>query len=80
MKVGDSSIGCVAASARSVRSIFSSPSVVSAYPLFASHVVVPQRSISSRRTRVSAASDASVAARVAITVLRIPPPSAAISA
>ena len=43
-------------------------------------VVVPQASISSSRARASARSSLSDAARVAATVLRMPPPSAAICA
>ena len=80
MKVGTSSIGCSAFSRRMTRSIFSSASACRPYPLLASAVVVPQRSIWSSRARAAAARSSSVASRVARTVERMPPPSAAISA
>ena len=72
--------GCSRASRAIARRIFSSDSTLSPYPLLISHVVVPHASISSSRTRVSATSASSVAARVAATVATMPPPAAAISA
>ena len=79
INVAASSTGCVSFSRRMTRSCFISCSGSRPYPLFASQVVTPIRSISARASAAFCASCSSVAARVARTVERMPPPWARIS-
>jgi len=60
---------------RAIRSDRASSTTVSPYPLLTSTVVVPWARISATKPRSRVSSHSSVAARVAATVLAIPPPS-----
>jgi len=73
------SMQCRDLAACSTRSIFISVSQSRPYPLFTSQVVVPQRIMLSKRLNRISSSVSAGAARVAVTVLLMPPPAACTS-